>query len=182
MFTRRAIVAGVLAVPFAAPRSHAVGLPAGPDVYGVLDGAAALVEGKGAGVVNIMFTPWCSAVPEMFAGTRAVLEAVRIRWIPYSGGMPEGKEATEILLRNPDPSLIPASFVAMHRADTRQATPLCDKQDAYVARAIEPIIVRDAGGSMKIPTLVYRIGGDRVRLVGGTITKDDIARIAALAS
>lgn len=182
MIDRRAFVVGVLAAPFAAPQAHALGLPAGPDAYGVLGGAAALAEGKGSGTINIIFTPWCSAVPSMFAATRSVLETVKIRWIPYSGGMPEGKEATEILLRNPNPSLIPASLVAMHHGDTRQATPLCDEQDAYVARVVEPVIVRDAGGSMKIPTLVYRIGGDRVRLVGGTITNEDIARIAALAS
>jgi hypothetical protein len=177
------MVAGIFVAPLGSgSASAAIGLPAGPEAFSLLDGASGLVEGSGPGIAQILFTPWCSAVPGMFAASRSILGLLRLRWIPYSGGQPEGKETTEILLRNGSTSLIPGAFVSMHHADTRQATPLCDRQDAYMSRVIEPIIVRDTGGTVKIPTIVYRTGDGRVRLVGGSVSSDDFKAIALAAS
>jgi hypothetical protein len=182
MITRRDMIAGMLLTPFVVSPAVAIGLPAGPEAYRSLDGLTGLMEGSGAGIAHILFTPWCSAVPGMFVASRSILSSLRLRWIPYSGSQPEGREASEILLRNGDPSLIPAAYVAMHQADTRQPTPLCDKQDAYMAKVVEPIIIRDVGGAIKIPTVIYRTPDGRVRILGGDVSKSDFAGIALAAS
>jgi len=181
MISRRTATFGILALPFVCTPAAAIGLPASPEAYSVLDGANGLVEGGGAIQLNILFTPWCSAVPGLFLASRSLVDRLRLRWIPYSGGMPEGREATEILLRNGDTSLIPSAFVAMHQADTRQPTPLSDLQDAYISTKVQPVIVRDTGGTLKIPTLVYRLPGDRVRLLGGSVSREMLASIADVA-
>lgn len=183
MITRRATMAGLLASPFTGRRASALGLSGGPDAYVAMAGVSALTEGNGGGVVNILFTPWCSAIPELFAASRKVLQTLTLRWIPYSGGLPEGREATEILLRNPDPLLIPASFVVIGRAAGReQPTPLCDHQDHLVSRMIEPLIVRDTGGAMKVPTLVYRMNDERVRIIPGALREEEFDMLADFAS
>jgi len=179
--TRRGLMAAgaAMAVPGGA---RALGLPAGPDLERAMSSLVGIAEGHGPGTLHVLFAPWCHVSPELYRVSRGILGSLTIRWIPFSGGQPEGREATEILLRNMEPSLVPAAFSPLRPSGVRLATPLCDAQDSAVARSIEPLVIRDTGRALATPTMAYRFRDGRVRVVPGGVTGEQLRLIAGLAS
>jgi|HigsolmetaAR201D_1030396.scaffolds.fasta_scaffold06864_3 hypothetical protein len=182
--TRRSFVAGLaagLSIAGASPVA-AVGLPAGPDLEAAFASMTALTEGRGRGVVHILYAPWCHASPSIYRESRKALSWVTLRWIPFSGGQPEGRESVEVLLRNMDPALIPSTFTTIRPLGDPMPTPLCDRQDAEVERLVAPLVIRDTGRVLRTPTLAYRFRDGRVRVIPGGIGLEEFRKIAELAS
>jgi hypothetical protein len=119
--------------------------------------------------------------PILYRDSRPFLSRLKLNWIPFSGGQPEGRSGTELLLRSGSASDIPRYFTRLQRTPSLDLAPLADAQDAAL-HALMPLYYRDAGGGLSTPTLFYRLAGDRIRLVKGAPSPahlEQIARIAA---
>lgn len=179
--TRRTFFAAtaLVAVP---SRALAVGLPAGPDVVQAFASVPGIKEGRGRGTLHILFAPWCPVSPILHRESRGILDRLTLRWIPMSGGQPEGKEPAEVLLRNMEPALIPSSFVPVRPLGKAMETPLCDAQDALVSRVIVPVLIRDISRSLATPTLAYMFRDGRARVIPAGVSLAQLHQIADLAS
>lgn len=176
-----AIIAAAAAVPSAALAAEP-GLPASLQLLDAFRSVSGIEEGSGKGTLHILFAPWCHVSPQLYRDSRPYLSRLRLRWIPFSGGQPEGSEGTERLLRAGTASAVPQAFVPMQPLAVRPATPLADAQDAAVAGRIQPQVLRDSGKGLVTPTLAYGFGDGRVRLVRGGIAGSDFEVISAIAS
>jgi len=179
LISRRTFVFAAAATALSRP-AFALGLPAGLDLESSFARLTAIREGRGSGTLHVLFAPWCHISPSIYADSRTILDRLTIRWIPFSGGQPEGREPTEILLRNGDPALLSAVFSVPGSRHVPMATPLCDEQDSAVARLVSPLVIRDTGHVLSTPTLAYRMQDRRVRVIPGGITRaqfEDIARL-----
>ncbi|MNU37021.1 hypothetical protein D3C71_256430 [compost metagenome] len=180
---RRTFIAGgaaLLAAPSAA-NAAPVGLPAAPDLLAMAASMRGTVEGTGGGMVHILFTPWCHVSPRIWKATRGILGATRIHWIPFSGGQPEGREAVDRFFRDPSPHAVQQIFVRLQPVAHIVPTPLSDSQDEAIDR-IASLLIRDTGRGMVTPTIIYAMGGDRVRVVPGGIDEGQFLEIARVAS
>jgi hypothetical protein len=157
------------------------GISAAPDLYAGITSLRSVSEGAGRGEMHILYAPWCPVSPELYRNTRTFTGRLRINWIPFSGGQPEGKVGTEFLLRSGSPSDIPNSFTTIRRLEPISFTPLADAQDAALD-AVMPLYYRDAGGSLRTPTVFYRMAGDRIRVVKGAPQPHHIEQIALVAT
>lgn len=181
---RRAFLAAMTAIPFLAETAPALaepGISASPELFSAFTGLRGVTEGAGRGTMHILFAPWCPVSPELYRDTRPYLGKMRINWMPFSGGQPEGRYGTEYLLRSGHPSDIPNAFTRIHEVKPIQNTPLSDGQDAALA-AMMHLYYRDAGGSLRTPTVFYRLAGDRIRVVKGAPQPHHIAQIAQVAT
>lgn len=183
---RRHFIIGTaaLAAGLAAAREASAepGLSAAPDLYSAVTGLRGVSEGAGQGTMHILYAPWCPRSPELYQNTRAFLGRLRVNWIPFSGGQPEGKTGTEFLLRSGQPSDVPRSFSTLRPLQPIAATPLADAQDAALSASVLPLYYRDAGGSLYTPTIFYSMPGDRIRVVKGAPQPQHIEQIALVAS
>lgn len=157
------------------------GISAAPDLFAAVSGLRGVSEGAGRGMMHILYAPWCSVSPQLYRDTRPFAGRLRINWIPFSGGQPEGKVGTEFLLRSGSPSDIPNSFTAIRPLRPIASTPIADAQDSALD-AIMPLYYRDAGGSLSTPTIFYRMAGDRIRVVKGAPQPHHIEQIALVAA
>jgi len=180
--TRRTLIAASAAFAAAPGRANALGLPAGPDVLGAFSSLQGISEGRGRATLHVLFAPWCHVSPTLYRESRGILDRLTLRWIPMSGGQPEGKESAEVLLRNMDPALVPSAFVPLRPLGVAMRTPLCDQQDAMVSRLLEPLLIRDTGRPLTSPTLAYRYLDDRVRVIPAGLSRDQLRQVAELAS
>jgi len=180
--TRRTLIAAATALAAIPGRALALGLPAGPDVVDAFASMPAIREGRGPGTLHILFASWCPVSPMLYRETRGILDRLTLRWIPMSGGQPEGKESAEILLRNMDPALVPSAFLPLQPLGASMATPLCDRQDAMVASLLEPLLIRDTSRPLATPTLAYRLTDGRARVIPAGVSLDQLRQIAALSS
>ncbi len=146
--------------------SASPGISAAPDLFAAFTSLRGVYEGAGRGTMHVLFAPWCSVTPELYRDTRSVLGRMRIKWMPFSGGQPEGRYGTEYLLRSGDPADLPRSFTRIRSVMPISNTPMSDAQDAALSTAL-PLYYRDAGGSLSTPTILYKMAGDRIRLVRG---------------
>lgn len=180
---RRTFIASLAAAAVypAAARAEP-GVPASPGLIDAFRSVAGISEGNGRGTLHILFAPWCHVSPQMYRDSREFLGELTFRWIPFSGGQPEGSEATERLLKSPRASSISTAFTPLQRLAAKPSTPLADAQDMAVRSRIEPQVIRDAGSGIVTPTLAYSFGSDRVRLILGGIGKEQMAEIARIAS
>jgi hypothetical protein len=153
------------------------GISAAPDLLAAVSGLRGVSEGSGRGTMHILYAPWCPVSPELYRDTREFIGRMRLKWIPFSGGQPEGRVGTEFLLRSGSPSDIPNSFTTIRRLQPIDDTPLADAQDAALS-TVMPLYYRDAGGSLSTPTIFYRMAGDRVRVVKGAPGRHHIEQIA----
>jgi hypothetical protein len=183
---RRHFILGsaVLAAGLATVREASAepGISAAPDLYAAVAGLRGVSEGSGQGTMHILYAPWCPRSPELYRDTRAFLGRLRVNWIPFSGGQPEGKTGTEFLLRSGQPSDIPNSFTTLRPLQPITATPLADAQDTALNNAVMPLYYRDAGGSLYTPTIFYSMAGNRIRVVKGAPQPQHIDQIARTAS
>jgi hypothetical protein len=177
---RRSFIASA-AVALLSGRASAapVGLPVAPDLLGAVRSLQGATEGSGGATIHIMFTPWCHISPEIWNNTRS-LRGVSIRWLPFSGGQPEGREAVDRFLQNPSASAVPRIFSRLHPLAMFPPTPLSDMQDDRIAR-LAPLVIRDTGRNLVTPTIVYTLGPERVRVVLGGISAADFLEIARYA-
>ena len=157
------------------------GVSAAPDLFAAFTGLRGVTEGAGRGTMHILFAPWCPVTPELYRDTRAYVGRMRINWMPFSGGQPEGRYGTEYLLRSGDPSDIQSSFTRIRDVRPISNTPLSDAQDVALD-AIIPLYYRDVGGSIRTPTVFYRMAGDRIRVVKGAPQPKHIEQIALIAA
>jgi hypothetical protein len=177
---RRSFIAGAAASVMAGRASAApVGLPAAPDLLGAVRSLQGATEGSGRATIHVMFTPWCHVSPEIWKNTRS-LPGVAIRWLPFSGGQPEGREAVDRFLQNPSASAVPRIFTRLQPVAMIPPTPLSDMQDDRIER-LAPIVIRDTGRNLVTPTIVYTLGPVRVRVVPGGISAADFMEIARFA-
>lgn len=177
-----AVLAAAAAAPASAFAAALPGIPASPQLLDAFRSVRGIEEGSGAGTLHILFAPWCHVSPMMYRYSRAYLSQIRLRWIPFSGGQPEGSEGTERLLASGTASAVQQSFVPLQPLAVQPATPLADAQDAAVAARIEPLVLRDSGRGIVTPTLAYGIGDGRARLVRGGLHQEDFATIGRVAS
>lgn len=157
------------------------GISAAPDLYSSISRLRGVAEGAGRGVMHILYTPWCSMSPELYKDMRPFLGRIRINWIPFSGGQPEGQVATELLLRSGSPADIPKYFTELRTLAPIDNTPLSDAQDVALSEML-PLYYRDVGGSLKTPTVFYRMTDDRIRVVKGAPQQHHIEQIVQVAS
>lgn len=179
---RRTVIAG-LAAAVVAPYAFAgpVGLPGAPDVIQMAASMRGAVEGSGGGIVYVLFTPWCHVSPEIWKATRKSLGTARIKWIPFSGGQPEGREPVERFLQSPSPSAVPRIFTKLQSIAIVPPTPLSDSQDMAIS-GLAGLIARDTGRGLVTPTIIYALPGDRIRIVPGGISADQFLEIARAAA
>lgn len=179
---RRTFIAG-LAAAAAAPQAAfaAPGISASPSLIEAFRSVTGIHEGSGGGTLHILFAPWCYVSPQLYRETRAFTGMLSLRWIPFSGGQPEGSEATERLLRSPHAASVAAAFTTLKPLAARMPTPLADAQDLAVETGIVPQIIRDSGRGAVTPTVAYSFGGGRVRLLLGGPGPGDLAQIARIA-
>jgi hypothetical protein len=183
MIDRRSLLlaapAVFLATMSARPASADVGNPAGLDVYAAVQGLPGVSEGHGRGTLYVLYTPWCAEVPSFYQDTRAFLNDIAFKWIPFSGSQPEGLVGTEELLSSGTPRDIPRTFqVISPQRPAQTSFPLAQAQDARVASVIR-LIVRDTGRGMATPTLVYRLEADRVRIHRGGLTTKGLRELSS---
>jgi len=179
---RRSFIAGAAAAaafPLSAYASP--GIPASPDLVGAFRAVPGVSEGNGPGTLHVLFAPWCHVSPTLYRQSRPFLRKLTIRWIPFSGGQPEGSEAVERLLSNPFPSSVASAFTPLQPLGVRPATPKADAQDASVHSRIEPRLVRDTGRGLVTPTLAYLTKGGMARVIPGGIGPEELEAIAAVA-
>jgi hypothetical protein len=157
------------------------GISAAPDLFAAITGLRGISEGSGRGTLHILYAPWCTMTPTLYEHTRAYLSRLRLNWIPFSGGQPEGRAGTELLLRSGSAADIPRFFTHVNRTPAIGLAPLADAQDAALG-AIMPLYYRDAGGGLSTPTLFYRLAGDRIRIVKGAPQPFHLEQIAAVAA
>lgn len=181
MMLRRSFIAGISA-GFLGGRAAAaqLGLAAAPDLLSAVQTLQGADEGSGGPTIHILFTPWCHLSPEIWRNTRS-LRGVSIRWIPFSGGQPEGREAVDRFLRNPSASSVPRIFTDLQPIAMLPPTPLSDMQDAGINR-LAPIVIRDTGRNLVTPTIIYTLGTDRVRVVPGGISAAQFLEISRYAA
>jgi hypothetical protein len=155
-----------------------VGLSITPNLFNALEPLSSVVEGEGRGTLHILYAPWCHAVPPFYADTRPFLSAMRLRWIPFSGGQIEGKIGTENILESLDPAQVPLNFpVIGSPALKSRKTPLSDAQDVKVA-VFEKALIMETARQIYIPTMFYRMIDDRYRIIRGSIDASDLGYIA----
>lgn len=180
---RRAFISALgAAAAFPFPAAASVGLPASPDLVAAFRSVPGITEGKGPGTLHVLFAPWCRVSPSLYRDTRSFLDALAFHWIPFSGGQPEGSEATERLLSNPFPSSLASAFTPLRPLAARPSTPKADAQDAAVYSRIAPLVARDSGGGLVTPTLAYLTRGGRARLIRGGIGLRELDAIASVAA
>jgi len=179
---RRSFLAILAAAAVPSPAFAEPGVAASPQLLSAFRSVRGIEEGRGPATLHILFAPWCHVSPQMYRDSRPYLSALRLRWIPFSGGQPEGKDGTERLLRDGTPSGVPQSFVPIQPLAVRPPTPLADAQDAAVAGLIEPQVLRDSGMGLVTPTLAYGFGEGRVRLVRGGLHPADFGLISKIGS
>ena len=160
--------------------AYPVGLPGAPDVLQQASRMTGVTEGTGPGTIFILFTPWCHVFPDVYAATRGVLTKATLRWIPYSGGQPEGRKAVETVLGNPTPEALSHIYTPISHGVPQTPTPLSDRQDAAMVR-VASLIIRDTGHSLATPTFVYSLGSERIRIVPGGLDAGQLMEIAAAA-
>jgi hypothetical protein len=179
---RRRFIIGLsaLGVAHAAAAQSEPGISAAPDLLKGIEGLKGVSEGVG-GTMHVLYTPWCHLSPTLYRDTRPFLGRMKVNWIPFSGGQPEGKTGTELLLSSGLQSDIPKSFMALGPLQAAQQTPLADAQDAALSHVM-PLYYRDVGGSLSTPTIFYRMAGDRIRVVKGAPQPRHLEVIALVAA
>ena len=155
------------------------GIPASPDLIDAFMAVPGITEGRG-GTLHVLFAPWCHISPRIYRDSRGLLDRMSIRWIPFSGGQPEGSEAVERLLRSPRASSLSSVFTNLQPLAVKPSTPLSDAQDMAVFSRIEPKVIRDGGAGIVTPTLAYKFGSDRARLVLGGVGVSGLEEIARI--
>ncbi len=182
MLNRRSFL-GICAVSLFSKEADArdVGLSVSPNIQKASEDLSYVEEGTGQGVLHILYTPWCHAVPEFYATTRPFVSQMKLRWIPFSGGQIEGKNATENLLETGDPTQIPLNFPVIGTSETRvKPTPLSDAQDAKMEK-FNKVLIMETSHQIYIPTMLYRRVDDRFRIIRGSINGDDLNFISKVA-
>lgn len=183
MMNRRTLVTGIFAAAIPMRAEASVGLSASLPLIQAFESVNGIMEGNGGGTLHVLYAPWCHISPMFFSESRAIISSgkLKIKWIPFSGGQPEGRLAVEKLLRNPVASNISNSFIPIRANTLDYPTPLSDQQDQEVSIKLENLIIRDSGNGLMTPTFAYRMG-DRVRLLPGGISSETIELIARVAS
>lgn len=178
---RRTFLVSAAALAASGPAS-AAGMSAAPDAVRAFGSLSAIHEGGQGGTVHVLFAPWCTYSARFYRQSRAYAGRASFRWIPISGGLPEGSEATERLLSNPRPESLSAAFTPLPRAAVAPSTPLSDQQDSALVSRLMPLIVRDTGRGVQTPTIAWQIGGGQARMATGSVTDAELAQIVASAS
>lgn len=180
MLCRRNFIFATASAIFATPAfASDYGLSSGPDLFEAMKTLASVREGRGKGVLNVMFTPWCPATPEIHRETRGLLSEMTINWIPFSGAQPEGRIGTQRILEAGSAEVIPANFIKVGTHPTLDiATPLSDAQDARIG-AIEMTVITETGRGLVTPTLTYMRVDERYRYIPGWVNERKLREIAA---
>lgn len=181
---RRQFIGGALAASALPAAANAnVGYSASPELIKAFRSVPGVIEGLGGGTLHVLFAPWCHVSPTFYNVSREFVLGGRLtlNWIPFSGGQPEGSNAMEAFLQNPDPAYIPAMFTGIRNGTQKGSTPLADAQDRRVIDILQPILIRDSGAGMRSPTFAYAMG-ETVRLLPGGIYKKELELISRAAS
>jgi hypothetical protein len=181
MFKRRSLIFGAPAAIFATQvyaRTPDVGRSAGPDVLSAVNSLPGVSEGHGRGTLTILFAPWCHVSPTLYGVTRGFLNDLTLRWVPFSGGQPEGRIGTERILASGSAGSLARNFIpAGSQADVSIPTPLSDAQDERM-RQVERVLVTETGRPLSTPTLVYMRSDERYRVILGGVDAVDLRNIA----
>ena len=181
---RRAFLTGLASLSaafYARAAAAEPGISASPEFFQAFTGLRGVSEGAGRGTMHVLFAPWCPLTPQLYSATRPFVGRMRINWIPFAGGQPEGRYGTEYLLRSGSPADVPSSFTRIKQVMPINVTPMSDAQDNALG-SIMPLYYRDVGGSLATPTVFYRMQGDRIRVLKGAPQPAHIEQIAFLAS
>jgi hypothetical protein len=178
---RQLLSLGLLATFIQTSKSYAFsdpGISAGPDFYNAFSGLSGVTEGNGSLTLHVVFAPWCHNSKTFYDISRPFLNRLAFNWIPVSGGQPEGRYGTEILLKFGTASALPQAFnpIGSGKALTGPA-PLSDAQEAVLSNAM-PLYWRDGGGGLATPSIIYKKADDRVRLVKGYLGAEYLEALA----
>ena len=178
---RRSLIFGVPTAIFATQafgQMRDVGRSVGPELLAAVNSLPGVVEGSGKGTLTILFAPWCHVSPTLYGVTRGFLSEISLRWVPFSGGQPEGRIGTERILAGGSAGLLARNFIpAGTQPQVSTPTPLSDAQDQRMVQ-VERAIVRDTGRSLATPTLLYKRFDDRYRAILGGVDAIDLRNIA----
>lgn len=161
--------------------SASPGISASPELFSAFTSLRGVSEGRGQGTMHVLFAPWCPLTPQLYEDTRPFLGRMRINWMPFSGGQREGRYGTEYLLESASAADVPKSFTRIGTVAPLAQTPLSDAQDAALSGMVH-LYYRDAGGSLRTPTIFYKMPGERIRVVKGAPEPRHIEEIANLAA
>lgn len=181
MLKRRSLIFGAPAAIFATQalgQTRDVGRSVGPELLAAVNSLPGVMEGNGRGTLTILFAPWCHVSPTLYGVTRGFLSEISLRWVPFSGGQPEGRIGTERILAGGSAGLLARNFIpAGSQSQVSTPTPLSDAQDQRMTQ-VERVIVRETGRSLVTPTLVYKRFDDRYRVILGGVDAVDLRNIA----
>lgn len=181
MLNRRSLIFAAPAAIFATQvqaQNRDVGRSVGPAIYQAVISLPGINEGHGRGTLTILFTPWCHVSPTLYGVTRGFLNEISLRWVPFSGGQPEGRIGTERILSGGNASSLARNFIpAGTEPNISQSTPLSDAQDERM-RQVERTIVSETGQPVTTPTLIYERFDGRFRAVLGGVNAHDLRAIA----
>jgi len=182
---RRTLLLAALAAPAASlvparASARPPGTSAGPELLSAVSAMRGVMEGTG-GNVHILYAPWCSVTPRLHADTRGFLGRMRLNWIPFAGGQPEGRTATELLLRSGRPEDVPRYFTSIRALAPLAEAPLADAQERSLSSLLT-YYYRDVGGSLATPTVVFGMRDGTVRVMKGAPGPAHLADVAAYAA
>jgi hypothetical protein len=181
MMKRRSLIFGAPAAIFATKaigQTRDVGRSVGPELLAAVNSLPGVMEGNGSGTLTVLFAPWCHVTPTLYGVTRGFLSEISVRWVPFSGGQPEGRIGTERILSGGSAGLLARNFIpAGSQAEVSMPTPLSDAQDQRM-KQVERVIVRETGRSLATPTLVYMRMDERYRAILGGVDAVDLRNIA----
>jgi hypothetical protein len=181
VFKRRSIIFGAPFAIFATQvqaQGKDVGRSVGPSLLAAVNSLPGVSEGHGRGTLTILFAPWCHVSPTLYGVTRGFLNEINFRWVPFSGGQPEGRIGTERLLVAGNAGLLANSFIPAGSQPTlSRPTPLSDAQDTRI-NEVERIVVSETGQPMSTPTLIYERFDGRFRAILGGVNAHDLRAIA----
>lgn len=181
MLKRRSLILGAPAAIFATEvygQSRDVGRSVGPALMSAVNSLPCVSEGHGRGTLTILFAPWCHVSPTLYGVTRGFLTEIGLRWVPFSGGHPEGRIGTERILASGSASALGRNFIPAGSQPTiSQPTPLSDAQDQRMQQ-VERVVVSETGQPMSTPTLVYMRFDGRYRAILGGVDANDLRSIA----
>lgn len=181
MLKRRSLILGAPAAIFATQvhgQTRDVGRSVGPDLLSAVNSLPGVTEGHGRGTLTILFAPWCHVSPTLYGVTRGFLNEISLRWVPFSGGQPEGRVGTERILASGSAGSLARNFIpAGSQPEISQPTPLSDAQDQRM-RQVERVVVTETGQPLATPTLVYARFDERYRVILGGVDAVELRNIA----
>lgn len=182
--TRRALLAGAGAAAATGARAAWVpGTVGDAALPTVLRALSSVDQGTGAKVLSILVSPGCDHSEAMFEAAQGRGDAVRVRWVPFTGGPGGSPEALARVIGDGSLDALRAFLRGVPGARPGAvAWAAALAQDRMVERAVARMLWAATGRPMAAPTTVYAVPGGSVRVVRGSLPREGFDAVVEAAA